>query len=245
MSGARIEITTREGWRRDLPLQRSIVYVGSHPGATIYLPGAEIAPRHLQWVPSSAAALGYRVVNLGPTPVRVLSRSGQERTLAPRAALELMDGETIEIGGYRLAYHGGALVSSKIEARLELAGNRLDLEKPLQGVLYIRNAGQAPGVQFMVELQGFSERLLRMGSGPILYPGVERGVAFSLSHPRSSTPPAGQQTLTFVVSAPLGYPGESVTASEMILVAPFFDHRVRVLPLQPGLSDYTLTRNRS
>jgi hypothetical protein len=242
--GTRLELTTREGWRKDVPLTQTIAYVGSHPAADVYLPGPDVSPRHLQFVPSATQALGYRVINLSNVGYMVQARAGAPRPLAPRSQLELVDGDTLEVSGYRLTYRGGALTSSKIEARLEMAGKRLELDRPLDGVLYIRNAGQGPGVQFVVEIQGFDPRFVRIGSGPMLYPGVERGLAFSLSHPRGSSPQAGEHQLTFLVTAPSGYPGESATATAMVFVAPYFDHRVRVVSMEPTMVDYTLTRGR-
>lgn len=243
--GTRLEVITREGWRKEVPLAQTILYVGSHPSADVYLPAPEVLPRHLQFVPSPTLLLGYRLINLSGAPSIVRSRSGAERPLPPRSTLEMIDGDSISLGGFQLTFRGGARVSAKIEARLELASRRLELDRTLDGVVYIRNAGQAPGVQFNVEVQGIDPRFVRIGSGPMLYPGVERGLPFSITHPRSTTPAAGQHTLTFLVTAPVGYPGESATASEMITVAPFFDHRVRVLTLEPEMTDFSLARTRS
>ncbi len=155
----------------------------------------------------------------------------------------MADGDSIDLAGYRLVYHGGVLTSAAIEARLELASRRLVTDRPLDGVLYIRNSGAQPGVQFSVEVQGIDSRCVSIGSGPMLYPGVERGLPFSLVHPRNASLPAGPNLLTFVATAPIGYPGESATASEMITVEPWFDHTVRVVPLEPAMTGYSLTRS--
>ncbi|MGL4649161.1 MAG: FHA domain-containing protein, partial [Caldilineaceae bacterium] len=66
--GTRLEVITREGWRKEVPLPQTIVYVGSHPSADVYLPAPEVSPRHLQFVPSPTQALGYRLINLSTTP---------------------------------------------------------------------------------------------------------------------------------------------------------------------------------
>ncbi len=242
--GARVEVITAEGWRKEVSLGRGFAFVGSQPGADIFLPSPEVGPRHLQWLPSPNQALGYRLANLSTTPLLIRARSGAERPLPARATVEISDGDAVEIGGFRLVYRGGALLSSKMEARLEMAGRTLELERALDGVIYIRNVGPSPAVQFAVAVQGIDPRFVRVGSGPMLYPGVERGVAFSVTHPRSAALAAGEQTLTFVVTAPLDYPGETVTAGETIVVAPYFDHRARVVTLTPELADFVLAQRR-
>lgn len=242
--GARVEVITGEGWRKEVSLGRGFAFVGSQPGADIYLPSPDVGPRHLQWLPSPQQALGYRLANLSTTPLTIRGRNGAERVLAGRATAEMSDGDAVELGGFRLVYRGGALLSAKMEVRIEMAGRTLEPDRTLDGVVYIRNSGASPAVQFAVAVQGIDARFVRVGSGPMLYPGIERGVAFNITHPRSPALAAGEQTLTFVVTAPLDYMGEVATASELIVVAPWFDHRARVVALTPELADFALARTR-
>ena len=237
----RIEMVNREGWSKVVELKRSIAYVGSQPGADILLPVADVAPRHLQFVPSATNPAGYRVINLGASDVLVKARGGgAARPLAPRATAEIGDGDSVEIAGYTIAFFGGDQHSALIQARVELAGNRLELDRPLEGAIYVRNGGEKAGVQFVVEIQGLEERLVQVDSGPVLFPGVEKRVGFRLLHSRRPTPVAGEHALRFVVTAPDGYPGESAVITQPITIAPFYAHKVRLIPAEQGMSDYVL-----
>lgn len=236
----RLEMVNREGWSKVVELKRSIAYVGSQPGADILLPVADVAPRHLQFVPSATNRAGYRVINLGASDVQVKPRGAAARPLGPRATAEIGDGDALEIAGYTITYYSGDQISAVIQARVELAGSRLELDRPLDGAVYVRNGGEKAGVQFVVEIQGLEERLVQVDSGPVLFPGVEKRVGFRLLHSRRPAPPAGEHTLTIVVTAPEGYPGESAVITQPITVAPFYAHKVRLIPAEQGMADFVL-----
>jgi len=241
-SEGRIEVINPDGWKREFPLRRSILYVGSAAGSDILLPVAGIAPRHLQFVPSTSNRVGYRMINLGGTPVSVRGASASEaREVAPRASIELADGDRVEFGGYSIVFFSGEMSSQLIQVRLEVPNPRIELDRPLDGALYIRNGGDRAGVQFVVEVQGIDNRYIQIESGPVLFPDVEKRVAFRISHPRTSQPAAGDQPINFVVTAPEGYPGETAVASQVVSIAPFFAHKVRLIAIEPELSGYTLS----
>lgn len=239
---AQIEVVNPEGWKREYPLKRAILYVGSAPGSDILLPAGEVAPRHLQFVPSTANRAGYRLINLGGAPVTVQGGAGGgPREVAPRGSLEINDGDQVELAGYRIILHSGEVVSGVIQVRLEVPVARLTFDKPLDGALYIRNGGDRAGVQFMVEVQGIDNRFVQIEPGPVLFPDVEKRVAFRLTHPRMSSPAAGEQPINFVVTAPEGYPGETAVASQVVSIAPFFAHKVRLIAIEPELSGFSLS----
>ena len=241
-SEGRIEVVNPDGWKRDFPLRRSILYVGSAAGADILLPVAGIAPRHLQFVPSTSNRVGYRMINLGGAAVTVRSASSADpREVAPRASTELADGDRVEFGGYAIVFYSGEMSSQLIQVRLEVPNPRVELDKPLDGALYIRNGGDRAGVQFVVEVQGIDNRFVQIESGPVLFPDVEKRVAFRIAHPRSSQPAAGDHPINFVVTAPEGYPGETAVASQVVSIAPFFAHKVRLIAIEPELSGYSLS----
>ncbi len=236
----RIEVVNPEGWRKEFSLRRSIAYVGSQPGSDIVLSGPEVAPRHLQFVPSPANPACYRVINLSSGDTSATVR-GVVQPLAPRAALELFDGDGVVVAGYTLLFRSGEVQSESIEVRVEMPATTLGVESPLDGSLYIRNAGERAGVQFMVEVQGLDARCVQVESGPVLFPGVEKRVGFRLSHPRAPKPAAGEQTITFVVSAPEGYPGETAVVNQRLTIAPFYAHRTRFIPVDQGMGGYSLS----
>lgn len=238
---SRIEMVNQEGWRREFVLKRSIAYVGSQAGADILLQSADVSPRHLQFVPSSINRAGYRVINLGLTDVAVRRKAGATvQPLAPRASAEMGDGDSVEIAAHTITYYSGDVQSGVIQARVDMVGTRLELDRPLEGAIFVRNAGEKAGVQFVVEVQGIDEKLVQIDSGPVLFPGVEKRVGFRLVHSRMPTPPAGEYTLTVVVSAPDGYPGESAVVTQPVVIAPFYAHKIRLIAAEPQMADYTL-----
>jgi hypothetical protein len=235
----RFEVVNPEGWRREYTLERPIVYVGSQAGADILLPSAEVAARHLQFVPSALNRNGCRVINLSSTDLTLLTPDGNV-LVAPRQAAEVGDGDKVQFGGYTMIFHSGQQTSAVIQARTDLASNRLDIDRPLDGGLYIRNGGDKAGVQFVVEVEGVDPHHLQIEPGPVLFPGVEKRVGFRLTHPRKAKPVAGEQVIVFQVTAPSDYPGESATVKQRIVVAPFFAHRLRLVAVEREMSDFTL-----
>ncbi len=237
---SRLDVINRDGWRKEFPLRRTLAYVGSQPGSDICLPQPDVAPRHVQFVPSPINRGGYRAINFSSTPLALRLATGELRTVPPRGAAEIADGDAVELAGYSLVFHSGEVQSAAIQARIDLAGTRLEVAKPLEGALYIRNSGDKAGVQFEVSPQGFDEHFLQIEPGPVLFPGVEKRVDFRLAHPRRATPAAGDHTVKFVVTAPDVYPGESAIVSAMIRIAPYYAHTVRFISVLPEMSGYTL-----
>lgn len=234
-------MVNREGWRKEFPLRRALAYVGSQPGSDIYLPQPEVAPRHIQFVPSPVNRAGYRLINFSNAPLTVRLRAGDARTVPPRGAAEVTDGDAVELAGYSLVFRSGEMQSAAIQARIDLAGTRLELDRPLEGGIYIRNAGDKAGVQFEIQAQGFDPRFVQLEPGPVLFPGVEKRILFRITHPRQATPPAGDHTLTLVVTAAQVYPGESAVVTVTFTVAPFFAHTVRFIAVAPTMAGYALS----
>ncbi len=239
-AGSRLEVVNREGWRKEFPLRRALAYVGSQPGSDIYLAQPDVAPRHIQFVPSPINRAGYRAINFSSAPLAVRLANGQMRSVPPRGAIEVTDGDAVELAGYALVFRSGEVQSAAIQARVDLDVARLELDKVLEGGLYIRNVGAKAGVQFDIQAQGFDARFVQIEPAPVLFPGAEKRVAFRIAHPRQPTPPAGDQTITFVVTAPGVYPGESAVVSATFVLAPFFAHSVSFMPIAPAMADYTL-----
>ena len=239
-TGSRLEVVNKEGWRKEYLLQRTLIYAGSQPGSDVYLPAPEVAPRHIQFVPSPVNRAGYRLINFSAAPLALRESGGAARLVPPRGTAELSDGDAVELAGYSMVFHSGAMQSASIQARVELASTRLELDRQIEGTLYIRNSGDKAGVQFEIQTQGFDQRFVQVDSGPVLFPGVEKSIAFRIAHPRQPTPPAGDHTLTLVVTAPGVYPGESAMVSATFTVAPFFAHSIRFISVAPSMEGYTL-----
>lgn len=154
--------------------------------------------------------------------------------MAPRQSTDLDEGDWIELAGYRLLFLGATSRSSNFQARVELADSSLRYDQPLEGALVISHTGSVAGVQFDVTLQGYDPQFCHVDPGPILFPGVERAVKLHLAHTQQSAPPAGDHTITFVITAPEDYPGEVVTVRRLIQIAPFRTYLVAVKPPQNG-----------
>ena len=63
----------------------------------------------------------------------------------------------------------------------------------------------------------------------MLFPNAEKEVSFRLIHPKAAFPPAGPNRITFHVSAPDAYPDERASVAHEIEVAPYYQHKMRVV----------------
>jgi hypothetical protein len=249
-----VEVIDKGGWSRSFPLNKNILHIGSDARNDIVIEtwhGAGLAARHLQLVPSPTSGLGYRLVNMGTTEV-LLGPNG-ERSLLPRAAIDLADGDTVRLGelmfifssegagvvtatpanGNRVApaAAAGVATAAAVAARkgnpiglsLTLSQTLLTPGQPIDGAITIKNQGDKSGVQFKIEVEGFDADSYELGPAPILFPDVEKQVLFRLRHPQKPNPPAGDRRLTIRVTAP-SYPGEVATVSQVIQIAPHIRH---------------------
>ena len=235
-----VEVVDREGWRKEFPLAKAIVSIGSDPRNDVVLErtrGGGVSPRHLQLI-SGTTGPGYRVINMGETEVRL----GQnlEQVLAPRAFVEIGPSEKVRVGEFTLTFFGegrapvGRAVggrdttSAAIGLTLSLAGNTLTADKALEGAVTVRNLGDKTGVQFKLEAEGLDPACVEIGPAPLLFPNAEKEVYFRVRHPQAARPPAGEFRLRLRATAPTAYPGESTTASAVIQIEPFYSHELRL-----------------
>ncbi len=118
--------------------------------------------------------------------------------------------------------------SAVIGLQLLLPHATLDPARPLQGAVILRNAGNKPGVQFKLEVEGLEPDCYDMGPAPILFPRAEKEVPLRLRHPQRPQLPAGEHRIAIHASAPEAYPGEIATVSQMLRVLPFYRHTLRL-----------------
>jgi hypothetical protein len=253
----RIEVSDREGWRREHPIQKNILHVGSDARNDIVLDtthGTGVAPRHLQLI---AIDQGFRMVNIGSTDVSVGAMS--ERAVPPLGVLDIGSGERVKVGDFILTFHGGGTAggmpqasapasaigggvgvatipgsverttSGAIGLTVSFANVMLSPTRPLDGVVNIRNLGDRTGAQFKLEIEGLDPEYYEMGPGPILFPGAEKSVSLRLQHPRQPEPAAGDLRLRIRATAPTAYPGESAAVTQIIRVLPFHAYRMRLV----------------
>ncbi len=234
-----IEVTDRAGWRKEFTLTKAIAYIGADPRNDVVLDpdrGAGVSPRHLQLI---AVANGFRLINVGDTEVRLGANA--ERAVAPRAFLEVTGGDTVKVGDFTLTFQGagggGTMMrdadgnSKSIGLTMRLAQTKLELDKPLEGSVVVRNWGIKAGVQFNLEVDGLDPTCLEIGPGPLLFPNAEKEVPFRVLHPKAAKPPAGNYRIRIRATAPGAYPGESAMVSQTIELMPFYSHKLRVVAL--------------
>jgi len=124
-----------------------------------------------------------------------------------------------------------AEVSDVIGLQLSLPSGALVPDRPLEGVVTVRNLGKEPGVQFKLAVQGLDPDYYEIGPGPILFPNVEKGVFLRLDHSRKAEPPAGRHQIAIRASAPEAYPEESAVVTQEIEIAPYHKHTVNLIPV--------------
>ncbi len=107
---ASIEVTDRDGWRKEFPLLRNLVMVGSDPANDISLPearGQGAEPRHLQILLNPQDTGACRIINMAKNPVEIVI-AGEVTWLAPSTAMMVSMESALRIGEYQLQLHGFA-----------------------------------------------------------------------------------------------------------------------------------------
>ena len=248
----RIDVTDRDGWRKEFVLNKRLIYIGSDSRNDIVLSpmrGSGVAPRHLQLVIAPAGVVACSAVNL--STVEIALGEGGQKILLPNSALEVGDGECFRLGDFSVVFHsqdtgmrgmipvmrdsvvrGGAKSSSNIGLRISLPQVVLGFDSVLDGTVFVANLGTSPGVQFKLGLDGLPPDCYEIGPAPILFPGAEKGVPLRIRHPRRSAVPAGTQRVTVWASAEETYPAEIVAHTLDLRIMSFFSHTLRVLPVE-------------
>ncbi|MCB9076090.1 MAG: hypothetical protein H6631_00700 [Anaerolineaceae bacterium] len=236
-----LEIIDKEGWQREQPLEKRIVFIGSHPSNDIYLAGdrgAGVAAKHVQLILNQT---GYKLVNISDG--NVIVNTPEVKLIPPHGAMTLIDGYSIRLGDFTLSLRlgrtsrlsvdqtsvgppivGDATVSKKIDLQVVLPRTRLAPHKRLNGIIVVRNLGEVSGVKIDLELRGVDPSCYHVDSGPLLSSGAEQRVHFYIQH-LGHLPPAGPLTIEVEASAPKSYPMSlPVIDSQLIEVLPFFSH---------------------
>jgi hypothetical protein len=247
----RIEVADREGWRREHPLQKNIIHVGSDARNDIVLDtshGSGVSPRHLQLI--ALDGQGFRMVNIGSTDVSIGAVG--ERTIAPLGVLDIGSGERIKVGDFLLTLYagpggggggspavtatgistaggGGERNSGSIGLSVSFPNISLSPTRPIDGVVNVRNLGDKTGAQFRIEIEGLDPEFYEIGPGPILFPGAEKSVSMRIHHPRKADPPAGELRLRIRATAPTAYPGDSAQVTQTIRILPYHTYKLRLV----------------
>ncbi|MBX3054069.1 MAG: hypothetical protein KF753_21525 [Caldilineaceae bacterium] len=223
----RVEVTDRDGWRKEYGLQQAILHIGSDPRNDIVLEGgrgAGIEARHAQLIATSGSR-SYRLVNLSQLPIQVDSGN---RQLPPRGAMDVYDRDVVHIGEHTFRFVLSEGISNSISVSLQFSDRTLAVDSRLEGVITVKNLGTVPGAQFKLEIEGLTPEWYALGPGPILFPGAQKDVLLHVRHAQQPGIPAGPRPVTVRAVAPDAYPGESATATQAIHIAPFYKHAIRL-----------------
>jgi hypothetical protein len=231
MPEASLTITERDGWAKNIHLQKSVVKIGSSPLCDVQLTSPGIAPLHLQVFYNHDLPTGCRVVNLGGA-LRI--RNQTERQLLPTLALaDLQDGHEIRLGEFTIEFNlpmtGGVVQTSRsIEATVLFSDPVLRPDYPLEGLLTVKNLGSEKTCQPHVDLSGLPEDCYRIDPIPLIYPSAQEDVRIQLFH-KSTHPAAGQTEILLTVTALASYPGERLVIRQGIYVSPVFKQELEII----------------
>lgn len=223
----RVEVIDREGWRKEYPLNRAILHIGSDSRNDIVLEGgrgAGIEARHAQLI-ATAGSRSYRLVNLSQLPIPM---EGGTRVLPPRGATDIYDRDVVRIGEHTFHFVMREGTSTSISVSLQLSDTRLTTDSLLDGSITVQNLGTVPGAQFKLAIEGLTPEWYALGPGPILFPGAQKDVLLQIRHAKEPGIPAGPRAVTVRATAPDAYPGESAAATQSIRIDPFYSHAIRL-----------------
>jgi hypothetical protein len=247
--GFSVIVTDRDGWRKEYPLTKNIIHVGSASNNEIVLDGAHgagVAPRHVQVI---ATPQGARIVNIGNSAIIIGATA--RNSAPPLAVIDIPSGEIIRIGDYTLTIrtdgsnghspaaslgapahgaNGGSAAASGqvIGLRASFPQIQLSPDKPLEGSVLVRNLGDKSGAQFKLEVEGLDPDCYEIGPGPVLFPGAEKPVTLRLFHSKRCKPPAGEYRFQIRAIAPTAYPEASATITVMIYIRPYYRYRLHL-----------------
>ncbi len=238
--------------QRNYTIEKAIFFIGSDPKNDVVLQGTVeegVYPRHIQIIAVDRG--GYRLVNLGLADLS-MGEGESQRTIEPRSSVNLTLGLPLQLAGYTViisdeetpivtpptetdepivedepASRSGR--SKSIDLAISLSHTLLALDAPIEGTITVRNLGNKPGVQFLLELEGLEPGTYELGPGPILFPNAEKSTFLKIRHPQKSYPPAGKHRFSITAIAPEDYPGETAVVVQTIKILPFYRHKLRLM----------------
>jgi hypothetical protein len=230
MSDATLKVVEREGWSKSLPINKAIMKIGSSAFCDVQLSAPDISAVHLQVMAVPNLPSIRRVINIG-SALEIRDHSGA-RAFERHATAEIHNGDEIQLGGYTLVFNlpqtsGQVLASRSIEASLDFQNPVLGLDKPLEGLLTVKNLESKKACQFQVTLAGLPDDCYSIDPVPLIYPGASEEVRVRLFH-QTTYPEAGEQELVVTVAAPGSHAGETLVIRQNVWVTPVFDQAFEI-----------------
>jgi hypothetical protein len=99
-----IEITDKDGWRKEFQIRKTITHIGCDAANDMVLEplrGAGVLPRHVQLITGNGL---FRLVNIGNVEFKAwqMGDSPREIQVSPFSAIDLQNGMQIKLGDFRL-----------------------------------------------------------------------------------------------------------------------------------------------
>lgn len=230
----RILIFDKDGWRKEISVEKDIVYIGSDPRSDIHLSstrGGGVAPTHAQVIASPLGG-NPKMINLAPEPIFVGPETSSP--LETLNVIDLTDGVSCRVGEFSLTFSLTSTFSAlssqpsdHIGLSISLPRTRLDPNKTIEGYIGISNQGELNNVQVSLDLKGLPSICYDIEPCPIMFAHSEKEVLLRIYH-RGSLPLAGEHNITIHATAEKAYPGEEAVIVRALQVQPFFRHRLTV-----------------
>ena len=224
----KIRVINESDWERTYEFDKSIIRVGSQISCDIQLAGNDIQPMLMQFVRSGGKEVKY-ILRIFGDNVKI-SRGEQVFTGQQMEPYDMLDGDKVIFGGYRLILsledeQTRVRTSKNMEAKMYIQKRELDVDSPINGVLRLKNIGTEKACQFRMQIRGIPDECLRSAPLPYLYPGGQSTVGFMISHLQTKPQP-GFHTVSIVLTAPDDYFGETLEFRQDIYVKPVFMNEI-------------------
>ena len=225
-------------------LNRSIATIGAHPDNDIVLNVDTLQAFHFQITNNPQLDNPFRIINLTDIPAAI-TIDHEAYWLDAYASSRIQDGDSVEIGGYKLVFQipmpdGLLNKASSFQAEIEMPASSLPVNSRMEGFLVIRNTGGQSACQFTAVVEGIPDNCYLLDSIPLLYPNAEEKIPFNLLH-RGTEPEAGLMTFYVQIESPNHYPGEKLTLKYTISVAPNFQQKLEIQE-KAGRSHITVSK---
>ena len=223
----KIRVINENDWEKVYELDKSIVRIGSQVSCDVQLRDQNIQPLEMQIVRSGDSDINY-VARFFADNI-MLTRGDQTFPVTQVTPYDILDGDKILIGSYRLILsfedeRTRVRTSPHMSAELFLTKRELALESSINGMLLLKNLGTEKPCQFRMRMTGIPDDCFQSAPLPLLYPGSSSTVGFIITHLRVRPAP-GFHTLSIVVTAPDDYFGETLEFNQDIYVHAVFDNK--------------------
>lgn len=234
-----IHVIDKTGWSKTFPLEKALTMIGSAAFNDIVLSedhGSGVASVHLQLISTQTERRGFRLVNLvNETLSMVLSNARGNVIIPAKGSRELMDGDAIQLGEFKITFYLQTVNGISIEKRsqniglqLEMPGITLKEGKTLTGLLTVKNYGQEKRCQFEVDLEGLPSDCYQIDPAPLLFASGEEKLQIRFFH-QGIRPAAGDCPIQLRVTAVSAYPTEEVLLPLVLSIDPVYRYKVEII----------------